>query len=133
MDIGGAFPSNYIKAADLKGRSTVVEIDRVEFEPVGKDKEMKPVVYFAGKEKGMVLNKTNASKIVSITGSSQTEDWAGSSILIYPTETEFAGETVDCVRIKPVPAQARASQRPAPMPVEQEQPAAPLTDDDIPF
>lgn len=133
-NINEAFPSNYIKASDLKGRSVVVEIDRVEFEPVGQNREMKPIIFFVGKDKGLVLNKTNANKIISITGSTETEEWAGTSILIYPTETEFAGDTVECVRIKPAPAAVARARALANTPPPEPPPGSPnLTDDDIPF
>jgi hypothetical protein len=128
-NINDAFPSNYIKASDLKGQAVRVEIDRVEFEPVGQKREMKPVLYFTGKEKGLVLNKTNSGKIINITGSTETEDWAGQAILIYPTETEFAGDTVECIRIKPAPANGRPVRQAMQPPPE----APPLNDDDIPF
>ena len=54
MRISAAFPSNYIKAADLQGRNVKVKIDRIEMEEVGG--EPKPSLYFLGKDKGMVLN-----------------------------------------------------------------------------
>lgn len=128
-NINDAFPSNYLKASDLKGRAIVVEIDRVEFEPVGQQKEMKPIVYFSGKEKGLVLNKTNAKQIVNMTGYENTEDWSGLSITIYPTETSFQGEMVDCIRVKRAAPNGNMAARrrdPEPEPV-------PVTDDDIPF
>lgn len=99
-NINDAFPSKYIKATDLKGTEPVVAIDRVEYEAVGREKDRKAVVYFQGKEKGLVLNKTNAMKIVQLSGSGDTDDWNGFRIKIYATETEFAGETVECIRIK---------------------------------
>lgn len=134
-NINDAFPSNYLKASDLQGRETVVTIAKVTFEAVGREKEMKAVIYFEGKQKGVVLNKTNAKKIIEITGSAITEEWTGSQIKIYPTETEYAGETVDCIRVKPVGKSAMKMtptpkvQPPPPPPMESE----PLTDDDIPF
>lgn len=131
-NINDSFPSNYVKASDLKGNQAVVTIDRVEFEPVGRDKEMKAVVYFVGKSKGVVLNKTNARKITEITGSALTEEWRGHAIVLYPTETEFAGETVECIRIKPVAKSAMSRMTPAPPPPVESH-SAPLTDDDIPF
>jgi hypothetical protein len=82
MNIDSAFPSNYLKASDLGDAQPVVTIDRVEVEAVGRDKEMKPVVYFRGKEKGIVLNKTNAKKIADLTGSKDTEDWSGCKVRI---------------------------------------------------
>lgn len=129
-NINDAFPSKYLKAGDLKGRSIVVTIDRVEMEAVGQEKQIKPVLYFAGKEKGMVLNKTNTNKIMQLTESPVTEDWKGMAILLYPTETSYQGEQVDCIRVKGVPAGAK---RPTPAPPPPEPEAAPLTDDDIPF
>lgn len=134
-NINDAFPSNYVKASDLKGAQAVVTIDRVEFEPVGRDKEMKAVCYFIGRQKGMVLNKTNARKIIEITGSPLTEEWQGSAIVLYPTETEFAGEPVECIRVKPVAKAQQKMQRmtPAPPPEPESVHNGPLTDDDIPF
>lgn len=139
-NINDAFPSNYVKASDLKGNQAVVTVDRVEFEPVGRDKEMKAVAYFIGKTKGMVLNKTNGRKITEIAGSPLTEEWHGVAIVLYPTETEFAGETVECIRVKAVAKGVRrtapsAPVAPPPPVVEpaQEDYSAPLTDDDIPF
>ena len=58
MDINAAFPGEFLKAADLQGRQAAVVIDRVEMQKVGDDH--KPVAYFQGKDRGLVLNKTNA-------------------------------------------------------------------------
>lgn len=127
MNIDSAFPSNYLKASDLGTSAPLVTIDRVEVEPVGRDREMKPVLYFRGKEKGVVLNKTNSNMIATLTGSRDTDDWAGCRIRIYATTTEFAGETVECIRVKGA-AQPAAS-RPAPRP----EPVAVGDDTDIPF
>lgn len=137
-NINDAFPSNYLKASDLGGRQVMVTIDHVSFEPVGRQKEIKAVVYFKGKEKGLILNKTNATKITQLVGSSETDDWDGARIALYPTETEFAGETTECIRIKPAPMAGapRAVPAAAPPPPPPPPPSidtAPLTDDDIPF
>jgi hypothetical protein len=115
-NINDAFPSNYLKAADLKGRSIVVTIDRVEYELVGQNKEKKPVLYFVGKEKGIVLNKTNANKITQLTESPVTEEWKGHAILLYPSETSFQGEMVDCIRVKAAPPNAKKVAPPPPEP-----------------
>jgi hypothetical protein len=123
VNIDSAFPSNYLKASDLGSAAPVVTIERIEIEPIGRDREMKPVLYFAGKEKGLVLNKTNAKKIAELTGSKDTDEWAGCQIRIYATETEFSGETVECIRVKA--AAAAAKPKPAP--------AVETTDDEIPF
>lgn len=130
-NINDAFKSNYIKASDLKSTQVVVTVDRVEFEPVGRDREMKAVMYFVGKAKGFVLNKTNARKITEITGSALTEEWSGHAIVLYPTETEFGGETVECIRIRPV-AKAKM-QRMTPAPPPPSEPDEMIDDSEIPF
>ncbi len=100
----------------------------VEFEPVGRQKEMKAVLYFEGKKKGVILNKTNATKITQLAGSPDTDDWQGFRIKLYATETEFGGETVECIRIKAAPALGNGSKpKPKPEPVED------ADDDPVPF
>lgn len=113
--IDSVFPSHYLKASDLSGASPTVTIDRLEIEPIGRDREMKPVLYFQGKEKGLVLNKTNASKIAQLLGSKDTDDWAGCKIRLYSTEAEFGGETFEAIRIKAAgPETPKAKPAPAP-------------------
>lgn len=125
MNINTAFPSNYLKAADLNGKAVPVTIHQVKIEKVGRDQQEKPVVYFMGKEKGMVLNVTNAKKIAQIAGSAETEDWGGTVIAIYPTEVEFGGETVEAIRVKVAKG---AVAKPVPEMVHPD-----LSDDDISF
>src|SRR6476469_1850681 len=132
MNIDSAFPSNYLKASDLGDAQPVVTIERVELEAVGRDKEMKPVLYFRGKEKGIVLNKTNSNKIASLVGSRDTDYWRGQQIRLYATETEFGGETVECIRVKAAGVNGRAPVAPPPPPPEPE-PITDLDDSDIPF
>lgn len=152
MKIGTAFPSKYLKASDLPhGTMVKVQIERVSVEEISSKNakpEHKPILFFSGKEKGLVLNKTNANTISRAYGD-ETDDWRGRMILLYSTDVEFGGEMVEAVRVKiPVlnPAQragaAVAAARPAPASVE-EQPAPPFVDadggepafaeDDIPF
>lgn len=127
MQIGSAFPSNYIKTEDLQGRNITVTIDRVEMEKVGEDH--RPVIYFQGKEKGLVLNKTNAQTISAIYGG-ETEDWQGGEIILYPTETDYQGKRVPAIRIKIPPRKpARATGAVNGQPVVSTEPL----DDDIPF
>ncbi len=129
MNINSAFPSNYIKASDLNGSAVLVTIADVKVEGVGRDKESKPVVYFVGKQKGMVLNRTNSKKIADIAGSQDTEDWPGTKIAIYPTTTEFGGEEVECIRVKA----PKAAQAAKPKPEPELEPAGGGDDSDIPF
>lgn len=126
MNLNKAFPSLYLKAADLNGAAVTVTIREVKVEPVGRNKEMKLVAYFMGKEKGVVLNVTNARKIAEIAGSQDTEDWGGTMVALYPTETEFAGETVECIRVR--------APKTAPKPKPEPEPAYSADpDDDLQF
>jgi hypothetical protein len=137
-----AFPSAYLKSSDLHGKIAVVTIERVEFAPVGREREMKAIIHFVGKQKGMVCNKVNGKKITEIAGSPLTEDWSGVAIALYQTECEFGGETVDCIRVQAVqrsqPAAPRQPLAPV-LPVIQRRAVnasadnEPLSADDIPF
>ena len=122
MNINDAFPSAYLRASDLGGSPVRVTISKVIFENVGDDR--KAVVYFEGKDKGLILNKTNANKLIVVTASAQTEEWAGKTILLYPTTTEFKGDEVPCIRVREAPPAAPA--KPA-------EPVSMPSADDIPF
>lgn len=132
-NINEAFPSNYLKAADLKGRQVSVKMDRAEYEMIGQDKKL--ILYFVGKEKGMVLNKTNASNIATIYGD-DTDDWRDQEIVLFEAMVDFQGKTVPAIRVKG-PVKVKAAVRPSSADMGREQaPAqrgADSMDDEIPF
>ena len=115
MNINSAFPSKFLKASDLDDQTVTVKIADVKIEQVGQNQETKPVAYFEGKKKGLVLNKTNSRKIAQIAGSPETEDWVGVEVAIYPTETEFGGESVECIRVKAPKGTRRVENEPPPV------------------
>jgi hypothetical protein len=123
MKASAAFPGSYLKAEDLNGNRVLVTIEHVKQEKVGDD--LKLLVTFQGKDRGLILNKTNCNKIVALVGTDETDEWSGSQVVLYPTETEFQGKTVPCIRIAAPAPGSRAAAAPPPSP--------PLTDDDIPF
>lgn len=100
MNLNDLFPGKFLKAHDLQGREPVVTIARVELEPMGRTRELKGVVYFKGKTKGLKLNKTNAQTIGQLTGSQNTDAWVGRQVQLYATTADFGGQTYDVVRIK---------------------------------
>lgn len=108
MNVNDLFPGSYLKADELGSARPTVTIERVVTEDIGGDQ--KPVVFFKGKTKGLVLNKTNALHIAEIAGSTDTDDWGGTVITLYATKTEFQGKRVPCIRIAEVdrPAPKRA-------------------------
>jgi hypothetical protein len=95
----------------------------------------------------LLLNKTNAKTIAQLYGNKPAL-WAGKLITLYPTQTEMAGDTVDCIRVRnsvPNAAQNDLASRgrraagqstppPAPAPTEpddeDEEPADPDDDSD---
>jgi len=144
--INDLFPSKWLTAADLKGQSMAVTIEKIELETMkgrdGKPDETKPVVFFEELDKGMVCNKTNAGTIGKFYGDN-TDDWIGERITIFPTKVNYGKELVDAIRVdtqlprKPkkngTPASAKQAE-PEP------EPSAPLVrtgkdalNDDIPF
>lgn len=95
------FPSKYLKEADLQGRKVRVTIAKVqidELQMTGGHKEKKPVVYLKGKEKMLVLNKTNALAIASMYGM-DTDAWVDKAIVLRPAQDRFQGKMVACIRI----------------------------------
>lgn len=100
MDFLTLFPSKYLAAADLRGQDRVVQVSKiVGAEEVGQAKEKRPVLYFSGVEKGMVLNKTNAKRIAKLYGNN-TDGWIGKSVTLYPSECDFRDEVVPCLRVR---------------------------------
>jgi len=93
--------SEFLKAADLPQqgmvRVTINNIGEVNF---GKDgvENIKPTIGFVEMEKKLSLNKTNTLAIAQVLGN-EMEDWRGQQICIYATTTDFAGETVPCIRV----------------------------------
>lgn len=96
------FPSKWLSAADLQGREPTVTIDKVAMEEVEKGKE-KPVLYFRGKAKGMVLNKTNWNRLEMITKDDESDNWSGREITLYVDIVDFQGKPTEAIRIKPPP------------------------------
>lgn len=140
MKISSAFPSKYLKASDIPdGRDVIVKIDVVRMEIMTEaGTEEKPILYFVGKEKGLVLNQTNAGTLATALGD-DTETWHGQTVTLFTTTTQFNGRTVPCIRLR-VPRQAPpAPQRApvkAPVPVNEPAPSnenGNVMDDDIPF
>lgn len=137
MKMSEEFPSKYLKAADLQGREVRVTMSNVEREKIGDD--TKPVLYFKGKEKGIVLNKTNAGTISDSYGD-DTDDWFDQPLILFSVMVDFNGKVGPAIRCR-VPT-AKDNKAPPRREVQEEQHErtpprrmAPAEDmnDDIPF
>ena len=113
MKISDAFPSNFFKADDLKNKTVSLTIESVAMEEVGDG--TKPVVYFKGQNKGLVLNKTNAAMIEEIAATDEMDDWGGVRVVLYPARVDFQGKRVPAIRVDFL-AEAKAD--PAPVAAE---------------
>ena len=135
-DIYGS--SEWVRAADLQGRKVRVRIVSLESTELKRqDRTVKQIALtFAGKDKRLGLNITNARMVASMLGD-DPDQWLQQDIVLYPSKTPNAsGQIVDCIRIEyhepePVAKPTRpARPAPAPAPVHDERNPP---DSDVPF
>lgn len=93
----------YLGAYSLpNGEDMNVTIDRVGREPVttvgGKTEEC--TVARIINSKPLILNATNSKAIAKIYGP-YIENWAGKNITLFAATTKFAGDIVECIRVRP--------------------------------
>jgi len=105
MKMSVMFPSKYLKADDIisAGGEMTVTITGVvlgAFDKTDGSQETKPIVSFAGQDKQLILNKTNARRIESILGFDDSEDWIGKSITLITEKVDAFGKIQDAVRVK---------------------------------
>ena len=130
MKISSAFPSKFLKAADLQDQNVNVIISHVDMDDVG-DTDKKPVVFFQGKAKGVVLNKTN-SKVIAMAYGDDTDAWRGKPLILFPAMVEFKGDMVEAIRCR-VPKTPAPSGLAAPAHHEHHSEIDPPPHEDIPF
>ena len=129
MKISESFPSKYLKAIDLQGREVRVIMAHVEIEKLGDDD--KPILYFKGKEKGVVLNRTNSNAISDAYGD-DTEDWSDQPLILFSVMVDFNGKVGPAIRCRVPTAKDNKKADPissGPPPRTE----AILADDEIPF
>lgn len=102
-------PGEFLECADLRGEDVVVEIEGVSQGVLGRGgkESKKPVIALVGKKKKFALNKTNGRVIAKMYGPDVSK-WRGKLLTLYGTTTQFGGETVECVRVRPEPPQPSA-------------------------
>lgn len=94
---------DYIGAYWLpEGQDVTVTIDYIVREIItgtGGKKEECTVAHLQG-VKPFILNATNSKSIAKLYGP-YIEDWAGQRITLYASTAKLAGDTVECLRIRP--------------------------------
>ena len=79
-----------------------VKVTGGEIKGTGGKKSKKPLCYFreSKDQRPLGLNSTNCKTIAAMYGN-DTANWIGKRITLYPTQTSFGSETVDCIRVRP--------------------------------
>lgn len=108
------FTGKYLAAADLGKAEPTVVVERVVVEVLEHDKkkgadgkplkEQKWIVYFRGKDKAMVFNKSNCLLMEGLTGTRNPAAWAGVAITLGVRKVQMSGEMVDGLRIIGAPS-----------------------------
>lgn len=132
MNIAEAFPSNYLKATDLQNKEIPVTISKVVMEKIGEDSRM--IAYFQGKQKGVVINKTNATNISAAYGQ-ETDYWVGKPVVLFSVWTDFQGKSVQAIRMRPgeaAPLNPRQHPETTPPPYTPSDPRDQMNDE-VPF
>jgi hypothetical protein len=99
MKISTAFPSRYLKAAEVTamGGRLQYTIRKVVIEEVGQDKTAKPVAYFQQIRQGLVISKTNAARLSASLGD-ETDDWTGKEVVLEVERVPMRGQLVDSIK-----------------------------------
>lgn len=113
MLVDQMYPSKYIKSEDLKGQRVKLQIASVVIEEVG-DNEHKPVMRFINKQKGCVVNKTNAMALAVAFGD-DSDRWIGREIELLAMPVMFNGKQVLGLHMLPIGLSTPAAQAGQPL------------------
>jgi hypothetical protein len=103
------YPTEYVKAADLRGKDVTVVVDHLEWEGLvmaGGKRDRKVAVHLrsvGGKklEKRLIVGKTNLRSMAACIGETDVSRWSGQKVTLYPTTCRGAdGRPVECIRVR---------------------------------
>lgn len=101
--ISKEYPGRFLRGTDIAGHAVNVTIKTIKKEKIYKIKDKKEVpnliVYFEGKERGVVLGKERASDLVALFGD-DTDKWIGQTINMYTETKDIFGKTVNIIRFR---------------------------------
>jgi hypothetical protein len=128
MDMRTVTPSQWFTANDFDAVGTEVTIGNVMMQQVGA--QFKPVIYFNGQDKGLVLNPTNNNLLMSMLGW-ESKEWTGKKIVLFAFTAMFQGQPQQRIGVRSADGKAPQA-KPAKVPVA---PPPPQDDpnDEIPF
>lgn len=88
MDMRKQFPSRFFKAEDFDSDGLLYTIGQVMMEQIMA--EFKPVMYFKGQKRGLVLNQSNAMAIAKFPGfGPESNHWTGKQIALFSYHAMF--------------------------------------------
>jgi hypothetical protein len=114
-DLRTMFDSPYLGAWNVAGKDYNVTIDKVTGADIvgeGGKQSRKPLVYFKGVKKPLIVNKTIMKTLHSLFATYSAKALAGKRITLYATTTKFGGQTVDCIRVRNVAPKAGQDEAP---------------------
>lgn len=101
----------WLKGDDLEeGERTIVTIKSAE-EQTFQDGKKQPVLEFLELDQKLSLNKTRVKKCVELLGT-DTEEWIGKRISLYPTPTQYNGKDFMSVAIAAPPKGKQGKPKP---------------------
>jgi hypothetical protein len=99
VDLTNVFPSKYLKVSDVAGGQQTVIMSSVRMEQMQQTGQ-KPVLYFQGMEKGLVLNQTNL-KAIAGRYTHHSDKWVGQPIVLFTTWETIQGSQMEVLRCRP--------------------------------
>jgi hypothetical protein len=101
MDTDKLLSSRWLSGVDVEPFVNVT-VHSISEEEVGRDKEVKVIVWFDEFDKGLVCNRTNLKNLIALLGKGDTDNWTGKQVQLYATTQEFGGEEFNVVRVRAV-------------------------------
>jgi hypothetical protein len=102
-DYSDFYGGRFLKTEDVQKPFKGV-VERVTGEKM-QDGRLRAVVYFEGREKGVVLNATRHKFIVGLAKSKDSTDWVGLTVGVRTTD--FGGKDVGCIVFEAPPKSAQ--------------------------
>ena len=113
MKVAKMFPTPHLRGEDLNGMEPNVKIVKFgtvkAFNSDTAKEEDKWAVWFFGKDKYFLLNKTNTETIAGLLGD-DTDEWIGKRIKLYATPVSAFGKMHNAIRVKPADAKKTAEE-----------------------
>ncbi len=132
------YSGDYLKAEDIYGKRLLVTVDSVALKRIREGEDPVLIVSFVGKDRSLILNKTNAFSLGKLYGEDY-DGWIGRAIILFTIDNAYQDKPG--IRIDPPPHGTVGVGAEAPMraaiqvPVTEPDDAQGFTasDDDVPF